>query len=132
MTSRHVAEDVTTSHTYKRTVYQTHLLWRRCCEGTHVRNETVGKLSHLAVHIIDLVRRALYDEAIIRLEQLEIVRSASHWGVQAVLRDKLKVNVGLITNAQSCFVAVDVVDGNVAGPTTPLPQVHRLRKTFGI
>jgi transposase len=48
------------------------------------------------------------------------------------VRDKLQVNFGLITNAQGCPVAVDVMDGNVADPTTLMPQVHRLRETFGI
>lgn len=251
MTRRHGAVHVvTTSRTYKGTVYQTHLLRRSYREGARVRNETVGNLSHLPAHIIDLVRRALHDEAIIPLDQFEIVRSTSHGSVQAVLttmdrlgfgrllasrpcpeadrvramvaarvlephtklattrwwqsctlaedlgvadtteddlyaamdwllarqtriqqklaarhltegglvlydltssyfegttcplakrghnrdgvRDKLQVNFGLITNAQGCPVAVDVVDGNVADPTTLLPQVHRLRESFGI
>ena len=251
MTRRHGAVHVvTTSRTYKGTVYQTHLLRRSYREGARVRNETVGNLSHLPAHIIDLVRRALHDEAIIPLDQFEIVRSTAHGAVQAVLttmdrlgfgrllasrpcpeadrvramvaarvlephtklattrwwqtctlaedlgvgdtteddlyaamdwllarqsriqqtlatrhltegglvlydltssyfegttcplakrghnrdgvRDKLQVNFGLITNAQGCPVAVDVVDGNVADPTTLLPQIHRVRESFGI
>ena len=251
MTRRHGAVHVvTTSRTYKGTVYQTHLLRRSYREGARVRNETVGNLSHLPAHIIDLVRRALHDEAIIPLDQFEIVRSRAHGAVQAVLttmdrlgfgrllasrpcpeadrvramvaarvlephtklattrwwqtctlaedlgvgdtteddlyaamdwllarqsriqqklatrhltegglvlydltssyfegttcplakrghnrdgvRDKLQVNFGLITNAQGCPVAVDVVDGNVADPTTLLPQIHRVRESFGI
>ena len=251
MSRRHGAVHVvTTSRTYKGTVYQTHLLRRSYREGARVRNETVGNLSHLPAHIIDLVRRALHDEAIIPLDQFEIVRSRAHGAVQAVLttmdrlgfgrllasrpcpeadrvramvaarvlephtklattrwwqtctlaedlgvgdtteddlyaamdwllarqsriqqtlatrhltegglvlydltssyfegttcplakrghnrdgvRDKLQVNFGLITNAQGCPVAVDVVDGNVADPTTLLPQIHRVRESFGI
>ena len=49
---------VTTTRRYNGTVYQTHLLRRSFREGGSVRNETVGNLSHLPAHVIDLIRRA--------------------------------------------------------------------------
>jgi len=251
MTRRHGAVHVvTTSRTYKGSVYHTHLLRRSYREGGRVRNETVGNLSHLPAHIIDLVRRALHNEAIIPLDQFEIVRSTPHGAVQAVLttmdrlgidrvlgsrpcpeadrvramvaarvlephtklattrwwqtctladelgvadateddlyramdwlvarqprieqqlaarhlaagglvlydltstymtgthcplakrgysrddrRNSLQVNFGLIANADGCPVAVDVYDGNVADPSTFLPQVAKVRERFGL
>jgi len=47
-------------------------------------------------------------------------------------RDKLQVNYGLVTDARGRPVAVSVFDGNVADPTTLVPQVQRLRERFGI
>lgn len=241
---------VTTRRTYKGRVYETHLLRRSYREGGRVRNETVGNLSHLPAHAIDLIRRLLHHEAVVPADHLEIVRSAAHGAAQAVLtamdrlgvarllsarpcpeadlvraliaarviapqtklattrwwhtstlaedlgvgaateddlyaamdwllarqdrleaklaarhltegglvlydltssyfegttcplarrgysrdgvRDKLQVNFGLITTAAGCPVAVDVWPGDVADPTTLLPQVERLRERYGL
>ena len=47
-------------------------------------------------------------------------------------RNKLQVNYGLVTDGRGRPVAVSVFAGNVADPTTLLPQVHRLRERLGI
>src|SRR3989441_12279320 len=47
-------------------------------------------------------------------------------------RDKLQVNYGLVTDGRGRPVAVSVFEGNVADPTTLLPQVQRLRGRWGI
>ena len=47
-------------------------------------------------------------------------------------RDKLQVNYGLVTDGRGRPVAVSVFAGNVADPTTLLPQVQRLRERLGI
>ena len=44
----------------------------------------------------------------------------------------LQVNYGLLTDARGCPVAVSVHEGNTADSTTFLPEVQRLRETFGI
>jgi len=44
----------------------------------------------------------------------------------------LQVNYGLLTDARGCPVAVSVHEGNVADSTTLVPEVRRLRETFGI
>jgi transposase len=44
----------------------------------------------------------------------------------------LQVNYGLLTDARGCPVAVSVHEGNVADSTTFLPEVQRLRESFGI
>lgn len=43
-----------------------------------------------------------------------------------------QVVYGLVTNAQGCPVGVSVHEGNTADSTTLLPQVRRVRETFGI
>jgi Transposase DDE domain len=44
----------------------------------------------------------------------------------------LQVNYGLLTNACGCPVAVSVFEGNTADPKTLLPQVEKVRDSFGI
>ncbi len=44
----------------------------------------------------------------------------------------LQVNYGLLTDARGCPVAVSVYEGNVADSQTFLPEVERLRGSFGI
>jgi transposase len=44
----------------------------------------------------------------------------------------LQVNYGLLTDARGCPVAVSVHEGNVADSATFLPEVQRLRESFGI
>jgi len=47
-------------------------------------------------------------------------------------KGKLQVNYGLLTDARGCPVAVSVHEGNVADSATFLPEVQRLRESFGI
>jgi transposase len=47
-------------------------------------------------------------------------------------RGMLQVNYGLLTDARGCPVAVSVHEGNVADSQTLLPEVKRLRESFGI
>jgi len=44
----------------------------------------------------------------------------------------LQVNYGLLTDARGCPVAVSVHEGNVADSATFMPEVQRLRESFGI
>ncbi len=45
---------------------------------------------------------------------------------------KLQVNYGLLTDSRGCPVAVSVFKGNTGDPTTLMPQVEKLQKTFAI
>src|SRR5690349_6879242 len=78
---------VTTRRTYKGREYTTHLLRRSYRDGTKVKNETLGNLSHLPEDVIDLVRRGLRGEKFVPAnERLEIIASRPHGDVDAVLR----------------------------------------------
>ena len=44
----------------------------------------------------------------------------------------LQVNYGLLTDRRGCPVAVSVYEGNVADSPTLMPEVKRLRESFGI
>ena len=44
----------------------------------------------------------------------------------------LQVNYGLLTDARGCPVAVSVHEGNTSDSTTFLPEVRRLRTSFGV
>lgn len=77
---------VTTKRTYKGRVYCTHLLRRTYREGGKVKNETVGNLSHLPDHIVDLIRRGLRGETFAAPDStFEVLSSRPHGAVQAVL-----------------------------------------------
>ena len=78
---------VTTRRHYKDKTYTAHLLRRSYREHGKAKNETVGNLSHLPPHVVALVRRALKGERFAATEELfEIVASAQHGNVQAVVR----------------------------------------------
>ena len=47
-------------------------------------------------------------------------------------RGTLQVNYGLLTDERGCPVAITVHEGNVADPTTLLPEIERIRQDFGI
>jgi len=81
--SVHVA---TTSRTYKDKLYQTHLLRRTFRVGAQVKHETLGNISHLPPHLIDLIRRALAGERFLPAAQVfRIEGSLPHGHVEAVL-----------------------------------------------
>jgi hypothetical protein len=79
----HVA---TTKRRYKGKVYEAHLLRRSIRDGKKVRHETLGNLSHLPPHVIDLIRRSLKGETFVSAEEsFECLRSLPHGHVAAVL-----------------------------------------------
>lgn len=76
-----------TQRRYKGKVYRSHLLRRSYREGGKVKKETLGNLSHLPAHVIDLVRQSLKGETFVpATERFEIVESKAHGHVQAVLK----------------------------------------------
>jgi hypothetical protein len=80
--SIHVA---TTRRVYKDKTYETHLLRRSYREDGKVKNETVGNISHLPPHLIELLRRGLRGEQIIAQGDVEISASKAHGAVALVL-----------------------------------------------
>jgi len=75
----------TTRRHYKGRVYEAHLLRRSYREDGKIKNETVGNLSHLPGHLIEIIRRSLKGEAFLgSAEALEVVRSLPHGDAAAV------------------------------------------------
>ena len=71
--SVHVA---TTKRVYKGKTYVTHLLRRSLRQGKTVTHQTLGNLSHLPDHLINLIKRALKGESFVPAsEAFRITRS---------------------------------------------------------
>ena len=47
-------------------------------------------------------------------------------------RGTLQVNYGLLTDARGCPVSVSVFEGNAGDPKTLLPQVEKVKRSFGL
>jgi len=79
----HVA---TTRRKYGGKVYESHLLRRTYREGGKVKHETLGNISHLPPHVIELVRASLKGVAFLPAgESFDIARSLPHGHVAAAL-----------------------------------------------
>lgn len=92
---------VTTTRRYKDKTYTAHLLRHSYRENGKVKNETVGNLSHLPTHVVELVRRALKGESLVATEDLfEIVASAQHGSVQAVLTAMKRLGMGRLLDSR--------------------------------
>jgi transposase len=79
----HVA---TTKRVYKGKTYVTHLLRRSLRKGKSVTHETLGNLSHLPDHLIDIIKRSLKGETFVPVaDAFRITRSLPHGHVEAVL-----------------------------------------------
>jgi hypothetical protein len=78
----HVA---TTSRVYKGTTYVTHLPRRSICRGKTVTHETLGNLSHLPEHVIDIIKRSLKGETFVpATEVFCITATRAHGHLEAV------------------------------------------------
>jgi transposase len=72
---------------YKGKTYTTHLLRRSIRKGKTVTHETLGNLSHLPDHVIDLIKRSLKGETFVpAADAVRITRSLPHGHVEAVLK----------------------------------------------
>ncbi|HLB77318.1 MAG TPA: transposase, partial [Candidatus Dormibacteraeota bacterium] len=70
---------------YKGKSYVSHLLRRSYREGGKVKSETVGNLSALPQHLVELVRRGLAGEHFLPASGLQKLSSRAHGQVAAVL-----------------------------------------------
>src|SRR5438128_7826263 len=80
----HVA---TTKRVYKGKTYVTYLLRRSIRKGNTVTHETLGNLSHLPDHLIDIIKRSLKGESFVpAADAFRVTRSTPHGHVEAVLK----------------------------------------------
>ena len=98
--SVHVA---TTTRSYKGKVYQSHLLRRTFRVGSQVKHETLGNISHLPPHLIDLIRRSLAGENFLPAHAaFSIDRSRPHGHVQAVLGSIRRLSLDSLLASKPC------------------------------
>jgi transposase len=77
----------TTKRVYNGKTYVTYLLRRSLRKGKTVTHETLGNLSHLPDHLIDLIKRSLKGETFVpAADAFRISRSLPHGHVEAVLK----------------------------------------------
>jgi transposase len=88
MPSRNGAVHVaTTKRVYKGKTYVTYLLRRSIRTGNTVTHETLGNLSHLPEHLIELIKRSLKGETFVAADDaFRTLRSRQHGHVEAVLK----------------------------------------------
>jgi transposase len=95
----HVA---TTTRVYKGKTYVTHLLRRSLRKGNTVTHETLGNLSHLPDHVIDLIKRSLKGETFVpAADAFMITRSLPHGHVEAVLTMIRKLGLDEVIAAEA-------------------------------
>ena len=88
------AHVVTTTRRRKGKVYTTHLLRRSYREGDKVKNETLGNLSHLPDHTIEMIRGSLSGKTYVEADSVfNVISSRPHGQVQAVLSAMKKLNI---------------------------------------
>jgi hypothetical protein len=126
----HVA---TTHRHYKGRVYTTHLLRRTYREGGKVKNETVGNLSHLPPHLVELVREGLRGQAFVPAgqEQTEILRSLPHGHVAAALGTVRKLELERLvspTSGRERDLVVAMIVARVLEPSSKLALARRLNR----
>lgn len=108
------AHVVTTTRTYKDTVYTTTLLRRSYREDGKVKNETLGNLSHLRESLIDIIRRSLQGETFVPVDQaFTVSRSAAHGHVQAVREAMNALDFASLLGTKRCRER-DLVEAMVA------------------
>ena len=87
----HVA---TTRRVYNGKTYVTHLLRRSIRKGKTVTHETLGNLSHLPEHVIEIIKRSLKGETFVpATEAFRITCTRPHGHVEAVLTMIRKLGV---------------------------------------
>jgi len=131
---------VTTTRRYNDKVYETYLLRRSYREGGKVRNETVGNLSHLPAHVIDLIRRALREETLVPADQFEVIRSLPHGDTHAVVTAMARLGFSRLLGSRRCreadlvaaMVAARVVRPHTKLATTRWWQTRTIADDLGV
>ncbi len=112
-------------------VYQTHLLRRTYRDDNKVKHQTLGNISHLPPHIIDVIKGALRGETYVPTSAaFNIVRSLPHGHVAAVLGTlrRLDLERGLATRpSRQRDLAVAMIVSQVIAPGSELATCRGFR-----
>jgi hypothetical protein len=83
--------------------YTSYLLRRSYRDGDTVKHQTLGNLSHLPPHVIQLVQQALRGETLVTAQEaFRIVATKPHGHVEAVLTTLAKVGLDTLLAAKPC------------------------------
>ena len=135
------AHVVTTKRTYKGRTYVTHLLRRSYRDGGAVKNETLGNLSHLPDHLIEIIRRSLKGETFVAVgEAFEITASRPHGAVEAVASAMQALGMGTLLGTKAsrerdlvlAMIAARIVSPNTKLATTRQWHSTTLAQDFGV
>jgi transposase len=125
----HVA---TTTRRYKGKVYRTHLLRRTYRDQGKVKHETLGNLSHLPEHTVELVRRSLRGDVLVGAEEtLEMVRSLPHGHVAAALGTLRRLGLPSLISARRTRERDLVIAMIVARVLEPCSKLATSRSLVG-
>ncbi len=132
---------VTTRREYKDKIYESHLLRRSYREDGKVKNETVGNLSHLPAHVIELVRGALKGESFAPAGlTFEITASVSHGDAKAVAIAMRRLGFRDLLSSRPCrevdlvmaMVAARIIAPNTKLATTRWWHTNTLAQDLGV
>lgn len=137
MSSRSGAVHVAiTERRYKGKLYRTHLLRRTFRENGKVKHETLGNLSHLPDHVIDLVRRSLKGESFVNAQAaFEVIRSLPHGHVAAVLGSVRKLELHTLIASKRCRerqLVEAMVVARVIDPSSKLATARALNEPTAV
>jgi transposase len=108
--------------------YVTHLLRRSWREGGKVRNETVGNLSHLPEHVVELVRAALKGERFVGFdERFRIERSLPAGQVEALVSLGGRLELGRLLDRRASrerALCLAMIVQRVIGPGSKLAMTR--------
>jgi len=123
----HVA---TTRRRHGDKVYETHLLRRTYREGSKVKHQTLGNISHLPPQVIEMIRLALRGEAFLPAgSSLEVVRSLPHGHVACVLGTMRKLGLADLLASRPCRerdLVAAMVAGRIIEPSSKLACARAL------
>lgn len=132
---------VTTKRHHKGKVYVAHLLRRSYREDGKVKNETVGNLSHLPDHVVELIRQSLRGDRFVEVgNTFDVVRSPQHGNVQAVLTAMRALDMSGLIASRACrerdlvmaMIAARVINPQSKLATTRWWQHTTLPRQLGV
>ena len=127
------AHVVTTKRIYKGRTYVTHLLRRSYRDGGAVKNETLGNLSHLPDHLIEIIRRSLKGETFVAVgEAFEITASRPHGAVEAVASAMQALGMGTLLGTKASRerdLVLAMIAARIVSPNTKLATTRQWHST---
>lgn len=117
-------------------VYETHLLRRTYRENGKVKHETLGNLSHLPAHVIELIKGALRGTTYLpSSEAFQVIRSLPHGHVAAILGTMRKLDIVELLGTRPSRkrdLAIAMIVSRILNPCSKLATSHALTEETSI